>query len=651
MRRHALGLWVMAGIGGAAGCGGAPPVAATRQEIAAAAPRREVEAAPRPVAQGASTEAPRCARRHPGAGPTRADTLRQGSAVALARLGDTTVAYAADDDDDAIHTFDVDHAAQLAVTPLAGTPAQLLVLADGRVAVTLRHENRVIVLEPGERVADPMTVLCDVATPAEPFGLAATPDDARLLVTSGWGHALTVLDAGSLEALRRVDLPREPRGVMVDDDGRRAFVTHLVGGRLSVVDLADPARPVHEIALRPTETSHLPGSHGYALARVSVEPGAPARILAPLASVNPGPAAPSFGYGGGLDIPTVQPMVGVVDPVAERVLPRTHRIDFSTHRKDCLLPRAAAATGAGGLLVACQGIDALIELDARSLDPTGVERRRFRVPAGPTGVAMDAGKDRAVVWSQFARELSVVALSSGEDAALRVPAAHKPVSRLTEKEQRGRRIFHATDDPRVSRDGRACASCHPEGRDDSLTWSTPDGPRQTIMLAGRVTGTEPYGWFGVTRSVRDHVARTFKRLGGTGLLADKDREDFDGLVAYLAAMTPPSTTGALRDPARAALAARGREVFLEGAQGCSTCHLGGGTDKTAHDVKSGNVDETSIKFDTPSLRFVGGTAPYFHDGRYTSLEDLLERSDGKMGHTIGLPRPDLLALVAYLEDL
>jgi hypothetical protein len=68
-------------------------------------------------------------------------------------------------------------------------------------------------------------------------------------------------------------------------------------------------------------------------------------------------------------------------------------------------------------------------------------------------------------------------------------------------------------------------------------------------------------------------------------------------------------------------------------------------------VKSGHPDERSMKFDTPSLAFVGGTAPYFHDGRYATLDALLVESDGKMGHTHALSREDRAAMIAHLESL
>jgi hypothetical protein len=642
---------------GLAGCGGAAPAPRTEAVATRSAPAVEETRAP---TLPQATAPGRCARRRPGVGAAWIEGSREGGAAVLARLGSTTLAYTADADDAAIHTFDVDRAVELAVTPLPGAPAQLLVLADGRVAATLTDTNRVIVLEPGERADEPLAALCDAATPAEPWGLAATPDGARLVVTSGWGHALSILDAGSLALQRRVPLPRDPRAVVVEDDGRRAFVAHMVGGRVSIVDLTDPAIPVHAVDLRPSDTGRLAATQGFALARVATAGGAPARVFAPVTAVSPGRAEASFGYGGSLEVPTVAPLVAVIDPVAERVLGGGRRTDAQSHRRECLLPRAAAATASGTVLVACQGIDALVELDARSLDPVSLMRRRFRVPAGPTGVAVDAAHGRAVVWSQFARALGIVDLGAapprGEStvaaaAVLRVPAARRAEGRLTAQQERGRVLFHGTDDPRLSRDGRACASCHPDGRDDALTWSTPDGPRQTIMLAGRVAESAPYGWFGKNKTLHDHVTHSLARLGGTGLAADKDRGDFDALLAYVTAMRGPAEAGAAVDAEHARLAARGAAIYGDPTVGCARCHFGGGTDAARHDVKSGNIDEASLAFDTPSLRFVGGTAPYFHDGRFATLEDLLEKADGRMGHTRNLSRPDLLALTAYLEDL
>jgi cytochrome c peroxidase len=75
------------------------------------------------------------------------------------------------------------------------------------------------------------------------------------------------------------------------------------------------------------------------------------------------------------------------------------------------------------------------------------------------------------------------------------------------------------------------------------------------------------------------------------------------------------------------------------------------TDGNRHDVKSKAKGDPHRRFDTPSLRFVSGTAPYFHDGRYTTLRALLVGSDGKMGHTAKLSSEQLDALEAYLKTL
>ena len=85
---------------------------------------------------------------------------------------------------------------------------------------------------------------------------------------------------------------------------------------------------------------------------------------------------------------------------------------------------------------------------------------------------------------------------------------------------------------------------------------------------------------------------------------------------------------------------------------CSTCHVGGqGVDTSKHDVGSHAMADLDKQFDTPSLHFIAGTAPYFHDGRYKDLHTLLTKSDGKMGHTKHLAPSDLSDLEAYLESL
>jgi hypothetical protein len=57
-------------------------------------------------------------------------------------------------------------------------------------------------------------------------------------------------------------------------------------------------------------------------------------------------------------------------------------------------------------------------------------------------------------------------------------------------------------------------------------------------------------------------------------------------------------------------------------EGTAPCHVPGSdgafTDKMRHDVGSQSLTDVSKELDTPSLRFVGGTAPYFHDGHYVS---------------------------------
>lgn len=595
----------------------------------------------------------------PTPSPARCESLRaahpipltagRGDRVVLARAGDRTLAYVADEDEDAVHTIDVGAGREIAVTPVDGAPSALVALRDGRLVAALRDRNELVVLEPASRIESPLEMRCAAPVASEPVGLGATEVEGEaeeVLVASGYGHALTALGGSDLAPRFVVALPRDPRAVLVLD--HRAYVSHMTSSELSVVDTTSGelasvdvlgGRKPDGVALRTRdepgpEPEKIHGGQAFSLA------SAEGRLYAPMVTVDPGEPKITGAYGS-TEIP-IKPFVGIVDVESASAL----RVDVASQTvpstRACMLPRAAAAAPGGRLFVACAGIDELLELDGRADGAMHALRRRVRVPEGPLGIALDAS--RVVVWSEFAREVSVIPLSGVTDA-VRVAVSRRERPRDLAFE-RGRVIFHDSFDLRVSSDGRACASCHPDGRDDGNTWSTPDGPRQTIALAGRVDGSGPYGWFGKHPTLDSHLGETMHRLGGAGFGKKSDRADLDALEHYLVSMKAPVPVRVDDDRVRA-----GRALFHDPKQGCGSCHAEGSTDRARHDVGSGHREEASTRFDTPSLAFVSASAPYFHDGRYPSLDALLAKGDDEMGHVRHLDADERAALVAYMSSI
>jgi DNA-binding beta-propeller fold protein YncE/mono/diheme cytochrome c family protein len=575
---------------------------------------------------------------------------RTAGALALAKAGDRSVAFVADEDERALRTIDLASGAEIAFTPLDAAPGQTIVTADGRLVVALRGGASLALFEPAADLAAPLEHRCSVPVAAEPFGLAISPDGARLLVTSRWGHALSAFDLASLDRVFELPLPRDPSSIVISRDGRKAFVSHVVGARLSMVDLATSA--VQDVDLHQVESPGMfsirgstrwTAGQGYTLVRT-----AEGRILAPeiLANPNSGPdSPPSGGYGPG-GAPAEIGDVAVLDEATGK-LSKTPVLDVVAHTT-CLLPRAAAIDEARGLLlVACLG-EGVHVFDARAKLPHLAPLRRLNVPAGPVAIALDESGGRAIVWSQFARSLSVLDLAQAtnlesHNRPLQVFALPRHRSDLDERVALGRVLFHDAGSVGIAGDRRACASCHPDGRDDGLTWSTPDGPRQTPILAARLDGTAPYSWDGSNADLESHVRRTLRRLFGAGL----SKKELDALLAYLTHMEAPSVPAA-----RTPLVAAGEAIFKSSETGCADCHDGARTtDTLRHDVASKVRGDRTREIDTPSLKFVGRSAPYFHDGRYATLEDLLRGVDGTMGHTKHLNPDQLKALSAYLEVL
>ncbi len=595
---------------------------------------------------------------------------RTGSAVALARIDGALVAYVADEDDKAVLVVDVDAARVVGRYDLDGVPAQIVTLPRARLAVAMRDRARVALLEGAGDKRWPLREIGSAAVPTEPIGLALTPDDATVLVASGWGHALSAVSLGEMRVEMSKELGREPRAVAASRDGKRAFVVHAVGSGLSVVDLVERKKDPKVwnleaqgfgVGFRNFETGPFSrrAAQGFAVA-VTEDPAG--RVLVPHVAVHTAfgerpsnlgmEPEPITGYGSPEAGPAEVLDIAVVDEATGTPLDfEPHfAMDGSSKRvrvvgadSGCVLPRTAAVEREN-MYVACMDSDRVLELDAASLHPERAQLREWKVPRGPSGLAVDAASQRLVVWSSLARSVAVLGTAEGVKRLSLASVTVLARTPLAAEIARGRELFHSGE-RRISGDGRACASCHPDGRDDGLVWATPDGPRQTPSLAGRIDGTAPYGWTGAAGDVESHVPKTFARLGGTGLTGS----DKAALLAYVRAMSPPPAEEVKED----ARLARGKAIFHSQEAGCASCHGASGDlpDGATHDVKSRANGDKHAAFDTPSLRYVGGTGPWFHDGRYKTLRDLLVKSDGKMGRTKHLSQEDLDALEAYLRAL
>ena len=593
---------------------------------------------------------------------------RVGATVALAHVGSedgNTLAYVADQDAAALRVLDVDRGEQVAQVDLAGEPSALMVTSDGRVVVTLRDRNTVAVLAPrvtaDVAAGHDLSLLCQRTVAREPVGLAAT-SGGDVVVTSRWGQRVTVMvgDAG-MATTHEHALARDPFGVAVvgKGDAETIFVSHAFGAKVSVVALNndkmlkdDKVMEQHLTSVQKIErgTKLEPAPDVVVRRRATQAYGLVPRedeLWLPLVMADPGEAraiASVAYYGGHNEIPIMAPSLARIGGSGDEVSVDVAAAQLS---RDCVLPRAAAFDPTTDTMwVACQGID---RLEARTLE--GTRGSSITVAAGVTGLAIEPQRRRLIAWSQFDAEVAVVSLDFDADADAhegreRVKRIKLPVTKILDPVLAlGRRVFHEGGLRRLAYDGRACASCHPGGREDGITWVTPKGPRQTPMLLGRVHDTAPYGWDGSQGDLDSYVRRTIRRLGGNGI-SGRERA---AVIAYMRSLKEPSR---VTPPEPSAVEQQGAALFARADTACGNCHRGDSlSDATRHNVGSVALGDQQTEFDTPSLRSLAQTAPYFHDGRYPTLQAMLSDKHLAMGVTKHLSSTELDALAAYLHTL
>jgi mono/diheme cytochrome c family protein len=188
----------------------------------------------------------------------------------------------------------------------------------------------------------------------------------------------------------------------------------------------------------------------------------------------------------------------------------------------------------------------------------------------------------------------------------------------------------------------ACASCHPEGREDGRVWQFDIGPRRTQSVAGGIMSTTPFHWSGDEAHLGAIMEDVFVgRMGGPR----PSQRRTSAIGVWIDSIPAPR---AHRDPDEEAVR-RGAALFVSSDVGCADCHNGGlFTNNSTVDVGTGE------RLQVPNLIGVSARAPFLHDGSAPTLADRFKPEIGggdRHGRTSQLSPEQIQDLVAYLESL
>jgi cytochrome c peroxidase len=275
---------------------------------------------------------------------------------------------------------------------------------------------------------------------------------------------------------------------------------------------------------------------------------------------------------------------------------------------------------------------------------------RFRrIPLG--------GRPLAVRWAPDGKTLvvanylgnSVQVVDAAEGKLIRTIALGGPEAPSLAR--RGEALF--LDAARSFGQWYSCNTCHVEGHTNGGSFDTFNDKKynvlkKTLSLRG-VAQTPPYTWHGWQPDLKDSIHESsLNSMQGS----EPASEDLDALVAYMKTLDWVPSPHRQSGGALTAQARRGEAVFA--AKGCDTCHPGPDyTNRGVYDVGLGGPNDALEGFNPPSLRNVYNRAPFLHDGRAQTLEEVLSEHHRPSKLT---GKPDLTPgeqadLVAFLRSL
>ena len=286
-----------------------------------------------------------------------------------------------------------------------------------------------------------------------------------------------------------------------------------------------------------------------------------------------------------------------------------------------------------------------------------------RIPTGanPKGLVLSPEGDYLYVAERLEDRIAVISTDKLE--TIKTIDLEGP-SKITVS-RKGRRLFNNSG--HTFQNQYACYTCHPDSHEDGLVYNmagTDMGRNlanvQTLRDIGDIP---PYKWNGKNSSIYKQDGMRFSTILTRTEAFDYD--ELDALVAYIVTgiKNPPN----LRYNPEGKLTAaqkRGKKIFYRTHTNCGkeipldnqcvTCHPPPYfTNMKMADVGTLADMDDPMLFDAPQLNNVYESAPYLHDGRAATLEELWTTYNDEDKHGVGndMMKDQLNDLVEYLKSL
>jgi DNA-binding beta-propeller fold protein YncE len=572
------------------------------------------------------------------------------------------------DDRDEVAEADVTSLTVTRRAKVPGGPFGLALDAAGkRLFVACPHHDRVAVLDTRD-----LKEQASIAVGVRPTDVAycQTPDGERLIVPNSGSDDVSVLSVSPLRELVRPAAGREPYAVAVSCDGRRVCIANrmavhdqMLSPPASEVTVLDPANG-HVLDREQLHSAHLAEgitqvpTRGWMLnSMVRV------RNLVPITQVKDGwvmstGLAISREDGAVTQIPLDEANAYFADPSGVVASPDGKRAYVASGGADVVTVLDLDRLGAW-----LTQADAAERSDAIRNMALSYRYVVARIPTGcdPRHLALSPDGRRLFVAERLEDRVLVVDTTS-----------LKPVGRivlgdggLDDPIRQGERVFTRA---RYTFQGQfSCRSCHPDGHVDGLSYDFDGSGVGDNLLDNRslcgVAGTAPFKWNGKNPTLQFQDGPRFARvLMKTDPIPPPQLDELATFIQHLppTRTIPWSRVGQPLTPAEE----RGRKLFyatqrtdgtpIPQALQCPICHRPPlFTDRLLRSVGTAPTPEFKAGVDTPHLLGIGASAPYLHDGRAKTLEELWTtyQTDDLHGVSSYWSKEQLNDLVEYLKTL